>query len=95
VLRSTPFGSASAAAAALQQQQQAEQLQQQQRDDQQPATATAVAGGSGRTQPELIGFILLDPLWEGGHEMGYVSSIVRMKRSAHQGGRGSLSMLQG
>lgn len=29
--------------------------------------------------------MLLDPLWEGGEELGYVSSIVRMKRSAHQG----------
>ena len=37
--------------------------------------------------PELVGFVLLDPLWEGGSEMGYVSSICRMKRTAHQGER--------
>jgi hypothetical protein len=37
-------------------------------------------------EPQLVGFVLLDPLWEGGEPLGYVSSIVRMTRSAHQGG---------
>lgn len=41
--------------------------------------------GGGRRQPELIGFVLLDPMWENNEAVGYVSSIVRMKRSAHQG----------
>jgi hypothetical protein len=35
--------------------------------------------------PELVGFVLLDPLWESNEEIGYVSSICRMKRTAHQG----------
>lgn len=51
---------------------------------QQEQQAEAVAGR--RKQPELVAFILLDPMWENGEEVGYVSSIVRMKRSAHQGG---------
>jgi hypothetical protein len=36
--------------------------------------------------PELVGFVLLDPLCEAGEETGYVVSIQRMKRSAHAGG---------
>jgi hypothetical protein len=36
-------------------------------------------------EPELVGFVLLDPLWESNEEIGYVSSICRMKRTAHQG----------
>jgi hypothetical protein len=56
---------------------------------QQEQQAEAAAGK--RKQPELIGFILLDPMWEGGEEVGYVSSIVRMKRSAHSGGVGPRS----
>jgi hypothetical protein len=35
--------------------------------------------------PELVGFVLLDPLWKDNEEIGYVSSICRMKRTAHQG----------
>lgn len=38
-----------------------------------------------RRDLELIGFVLLDPLWQANDEIGYVSSICRMKRSAHQG----------
>jgi hypothetical protein len=34
---------------------------------------------------QLLGFVLLDPLWENDAEIGYVSSICRMRRSAHQG----------
>lgn len=41
------------------------------------------AGGKGA--PEVVGFVLLDPLWEHGEEVGYVTSIMRMKRSAHAG----------
>lgn len=51
---------------------------------QQEQQVEAAAGR--RKQPELVAFILLDPMWENGEEVGYVSSIVRMKRSAHQGG---------
>jgi hypothetical protein len=32
--------------------------------------------------------VLLDPLWEGGEEVGYVTSMMRMKRSAHTGTAG-------
>lgn len=39
--------------------------------------------------PELVGFVLLDPLWEEGQEVGYVASVMRMKRSAHTGERGT------
>jgi hypothetical protein len=55
-------------------------------------TAVAAAAGSGDASasaaaagPELVGFVLLDPLWEGGQEVGYVTSMMRMKRSAHAG----------
>jgi hypothetical protein len=42
----------------------------------------AAAAGLG---PELVGFVLLDPLWEQGQEVGYVASVQRMKGSAHPG----------
>lgn len=42
----------------------------------------------GPVGPELVGFVLLDPLWEGGQEVGYVTSMMRMKRSAHTGEAG-------
>lgn len=51
----------------------------------QSSSAAAAAGGAALGNPELIGFVLLDPLWEEGEEIGYVSSICRMKRNAHQG----------
>jgi hypothetical protein len=38
--------------------------------------------------PELVGFVLLDPLWDEGQEVGYVASVMRMKRSAHTGEAG-------
>lgn len=37
------------------------------------------------TEPELVGFVLLDPLWQSAEEIGYVASLMRMKRSAHTG----------
>jgi hypothetical protein len=43
------------------------------------------AVGQAALAPELVGFVLLDPLWEGGQEVGYVASVMRMKRSAHAG----------
>lgn len=48
-------------------------------------TGGAASGFFDPTKPQLLGFVLLDPLWEGGEQVGFVSSIVRMKRSAHQG----------
>lgn len=69
VAKPTPFASLDAAQA----------VQQQQQDQAQPPAAGV------RKEPELIGFVLLDPLWEEGQEVGYVSSIVRMRRNAHQG----------
>jgi hypothetical protein len=46
----------------------------------------AVKAGGAVGGPELVGFVLLDPLCEAGEETGYVVSIQRMKRSAHAGG---------
>jgi len=47
------------------------------------------AGGSTGPlqQPQLVGFVLLDPLWEENEEIGYVASLMRMKKTAQSGGR--------
>lgn len=58
------------------------------------AAAAAVQSGQqergreGSYTAEVVGFVLLDPLWEGGVEVGYVTSMMRMKRSAHTGTAG-------
>jgi hypothetical protein len=58
------------------------------------AAAAASGGAAGAAggrydidplKPDMLGFVLLDPVWENNHEVGYVSSICRMKRTAHQG----------
>lgn len=56
--------------------------------EQQPDTSACLDQDSGAKAvlgPELVGFMLLDPLWEQGQEVGYVASVMRMKRSAHTG----------
>jgi len=71
VQKATPFASLGAAQAVAHHQQQ----------------EGGVEAAGTRKEPELVGFVLLDPLWEENEEVGYVSSIVRMKRTAHQGAR--------
>ncbi|WIA39641.1 hypothetical protein OEZ86_005718 [Tetradesmus obliquus] len=65
----SPFAAAGAAAAAAA----AASVPEEQEEPAEPAA------------PELVGFVLLDPLWQDNEEVGYVSSICRMKRTAHQG----------
>jgi hypothetical protein len=47
--------------------------------------AAAPAPAAAACTPELVGFVLLDPLWEGGEAVGYVTSMQRINRSAHSG----------
>jgi hypothetical protein len=58
-----------------------------------PATAGPLGGGepaAADTQRGVEGFVLLDPLWRGGEVFGYVTSLNRMRRDGHHGGRRSL-----
>jgi hypothetical protein len=50
-----------------------------------PAQVAAPTADGAFSGPELVGFVLLDPLCEAGEETGYVVSIQRMKSSAHAG----------
>jgi hypothetical protein len=54
-------------------------------DANKPAHVAAPTADGAVSGPELVGFVLLDPLCEAGEETGYVVSIQRMKSSAHAG----------
>ena len=50
--------------------------------------AAAAAGPAAAAGADLAGFVLLDPLYEGGVTVGYVESVCRMRMGAATGETG-------